>query len=75
MRLASRILLAGLVASMGMVTLAQTPEQQSRTRPVLRSTGVYAGSQEQSQPPTNKGSKEIDEGSVVRVDTDRKSVV
>src|SRR5438128_10285368 len=50
------------------VTLAQTPEQ-TRTRPVLRSTGIYAGSQEQSQPPTNKGSNEIDEGSVVRVNT------
>src|SRR2546426_10106249 len=47
---------------------SQTPEQ-TRTRPVLRSTGVYAGSQEQPQQPTNKGSNEIDEGSVVRVNT------
>src|SRR5437588_7912816 len=54
--------------SMEVVTLAQTPEQ-TRTRPVLRSTGVYAGSQEQSQQPANKGSNEIDEESVVRVNT------
>src|SRR5205814_4252415 len=54
--------------SMEVVTLAQTPEQ-TRTRPVLRSTGVYAGGQEQSQQPANKGSNEIDEGSVVRVKT------
>ena len=50
------------------VGYSQTPEQ-TRTRPVLRSTGVYAGSQEQPQQPTNKGSNEIDEGSVVRVNT------
>src|SRR6266478_2308463 len=47
------------------IGFAQTPEQP-RTRPVLRSTGVYAGNQEQ---PSNKGSNEIDEGSVVRVST------
>src|SRR5947208_16338901 len=47
---------------------SQTPEQ-TRTRPVLRSTGVYAGGQEQSQQPANKDSNEIDEGSVVRVNT------
>src|SRR3989454_6900869 len=47
---------------------SQTPEQ-TRTRPVLRSTGVYAGSQEQPQQPTNKGAGEVDEGSVVRVRT------
>ncbi len=68
MRLASRIFLAGLVMSMEVVTLAQTPEP-TRTRPVLRSTGVYAGGQEQSQQPANKGSNEIDEESVVRVNT------
>src|SRR3989454_5495523 len=45
---------------------SQTPEQ-TRTRPVLRSTGVYAGSQEQPQQPTNKGSNEVAEGSAVRV--------
>ncbi len=65
-RLVSRILLAGLVLSMEIVTLAQTPEP--RTRPVLRSTGVYAGSQEQSQSPNNKGSND-DKGNVVRVNT------
>src|SRR5437660_2724856 len=65
-RLASRILLAGLVMTTAIASFAQTPEQP-RTRPVLRSTDVYAGSQEQSQQPTNKGSNEIDEGSVVRV--------
>src|SRR5437588_3130695 len=54
--------------SMEVATLAQTPEQP-RTRPVLRATGVYAGSQEQSQQPTNKGANETDEGSVVRVNT------
>src|SRR6266478_4398265 len=63
--LVSRILLAGLVMTTAIASFAQTPEQP-RTRPVLRSTGVYAGNQEQ---PTNRGSNEIDEGSVVRVST------
>src|SRR6266487_1306086 len=67
-RLASRVLLAGLILSMGIVTLGQTPEQP-KTRPVLRSTGIYADSQEKSQQATKKGSNEIDQGSVVRVDT------
>src|SRR6266508_5305319 len=54
--------------TMEVVTLAQTPEQP-KTRPVLRPTGVYAGGQEQSQQPANKGSKEIDAESVVRVNS------
>ena len=60
--------MAGFIMGTAVAGYSQTPEQ-TRTRPVLRSTGVYAGSQEQPQQPTNKGSNEIDEGSVVRVNT------
>ena len=48
--------------------LAQSPEQP-RTRPVLRSAGTYPANQGQSQGAPGNEVAEIDEGSVVRVNT------
>ena len=47
---------------------AQTPEEP-RTRPVLRSGGTYSSNQSEPQSTTNKESSEVDEGSIVRVNT------
>jgi Ca-activated chloride channel family protein len=67
-QLAPRIILVGFVLSFAGAALAQsqTPEQ-TRARPVLRSSDTY--SNDQSRNPNEKQSAEVDENSVVRVST------